>query len=48
MIDFRSEPLEDLFGFVLKKIDQDVIFIFEVQVNGAIRNTGFPGDLSNG
>ena len=47
MVDFRSEPFKNLFGFVLKKIDQDVVFIFEIQVDGTISHAGFPGDLGN-
>ena len=48
LVNFRPKPFKDLFGFVMKKIYQDVVFIFKIQVNCTISHTGFLGDLGNG
>jgi hypothetical protein len=48
LVDFHPKPFKYLFGFVVKKIDQNVVFIFEIQVNRAIGHAGFLGDLGDG
>jgi len=47
-IDFFSEALENLLGFVLEKLNQDIVLVFEVQIDGPIGHTGFSGDFGNG
>ena len=39
------ESIEHLFGFVAEKLYQYVVFVFEVEIDGAIRNPGFSCDL---
>jgi hypothetical protein len=47
-IDFFSEALKNLLGFVLEKLNQDIVLVFEVQIDGPIGHTGFSGDFCNG
>ena len=39
------ESIEHLFGFVAEKLNQYVVFVFEVEIDGAIRNSGLSCDL---
>ena len=47
-IDFFSEALENLLGFVFEKLDQDIVLVLKVQIYGPIGHTSFSGDFSNG
>jgi hypothetical protein len=47
-IDFFSEALKNLLGFVLEKLNQDIVLVFEVQIDGPIGHTSFSGDFGNG
>lgn len=47
LADFFPEQVENLFGLVGKKLHQDVVLIFEIQINRPVRYTGFPCDLGN-
>jgi hypothetical protein len=47
-IDFFSETLENLLGLVFEKLNQDIVLVFEVQIDGPIGHTSFSGDLGNG
>jgi hypothetical protein len=47
-IDFFSEALENLLGLVFEKLNQDIVLVFEVQIDGPIGHTSFSGDLGNG
>ena len=42
------ETGKNLFGLIGEKLNQNIIFVLEIQINGSIRNTGFPRDLRNG
>ncbi len=42
------ETGKNLFGFVGEKLNQNIVFVLEIQINGSIRNTGFASDLRNG
>jgi hypothetical protein len=48
LFDLLPETVEDLFGFVLKKLNQNVILVFEIEVYRPVGNSGFPCDLGNG
>ncbi len=43
-----SETSENLLGLVIEELNQNIIFVFEIKIDGAISHTGFFGDLSNG
>jgi hypothetical protein len=47
-IDFFSEALENLLGFVFEKLNQDIVLVFEVQIDGPIGHTSFSGYFGNG
>jgi hypothetical protein len=47
-IDFFSEALENLLGFVFEKLNQDIVLVFEVQIDGPIGHTSLSGDFGNG
>jgi hypothetical protein len=48
LIDGFPEALEHMVGHPLVKLHQDVVFIFEIQIDGSIRDTGLLGDLGDG
>jgi hypothetical protein len=48
LIHLFSETSKNLLGFVIEELNQNIIFIFEIQIDGAISHAGFFGDLSNG
>jgi len=41
------EATKDLFGFIVEKVDQNIIFIFEIKIDCPIGNPGFFCDLRN-
>jgi len=43
-----SELLEHVFCFVAEKLNEDIVFVFEVQIDRAVCNTGGSGDLRDG
>jgi hypothetical protein len=47
-VDFFPEPGKYLLGFVAEKLHQYIILIFEIKIDRAISDIGFPGDLRNG
>jgi hypothetical protein len=47
-IDFFSEALENLLGFVFEKLNQDVVLVFKIQIDGPIGHACFSGDFGNG
>jgi hypothetical protein len=47
-IDLLTEALEYLLGLIAEKLDQDVVLVFEIEVDGSVGDTGFTGDLGNG
>lgn len=48
LVNLFTKAGKDLPGFVIEEMDQNVIFIFEVKVNGPIGDTGRPGNLGYG
>ena len=47
LIHLFPETAENLFGLMIEKLNQNIIFIFEIEIDGAVSHTGFFGDLSN-
>lgn len=47
-IDRLPETFKYLFGPKAEKLNQNVVFIFKIQVNGAVGDPGFFGNLGNG
>jgi hypothetical protein len=45
---FFPEQIEYLFGLVRKKLNQDVILVFKVEINRSIGHTRFSGNLGYG
>jgi hypothetical protein len=48
LIDFLPKSIKNQLGFVAEEIDQNVIFIFEIEINGTVGHSGFLGDLGHG
>jgi len=46
-VNFLSEAGKNLSGFVTEKLDQDIFFIFEVQIDRTIGNPSFLCNLRN-
>jgi hypothetical protein len=42
------ESIKDPPGFIAEKIEKNIGFIFEINIDGAVRYTGGLGDLRNG
>jgi hypothetical protein len=47
-IDLLTEGFKNLFGPKTEKLNQDVVFIFEIQVDSAVGDPGFFCNLGNG
>ena len=47
-IDRLPKPFKYLLGPKIEKLNQDVIFIFKIQIDGTIGDPGFFGNLGNG
>ena len=48
LVDFLPEAVEHLFGLVVEKLDQNVVLVLEVEIDGAVGNTGLARDLGDG
>jgi len=48
LVDGGPEVIENLFGSVIKKMNQDIVLIFKIKVDGTIGHPGLPGNLRNG
>ena len=48
LVDGGPEAVKNLFGSVVKKMNQDIVFVLEIKIDGTIGHTGFPGNLGNG
>ena len=48
LIHLFSETPENLLGLVIEKLNQNIIFVFEIKIDGSISHTGFLGNLGNG
>jgi hypothetical protein len=47
LTDRIPEPFENLAGLVLVELNQNIVFVLEVEINGSIRHTGLFGNLGN-
>ena len=47
-VQFFSERTKHLFGFIIEKLDQNIVFIFEIQIDGAVGDLCYFGNLGNG
>jgi hypothetical protein len=47
LIHLRPETIKYLLGFIIEKLDQNIVFIFEIQVDSAVGDPGDPGNLGN-
>jgi hypothetical protein len=47
-IHLRPETIKYLLGFIIEKLDQNIVFILEIQINGAVGDPGYFGNLGNG
>jgi hypothetical protein len=45
---FRAERIKHLFGFIVEKLDQDIVFVFKIQIDGTVSHSGLFGNLGNG
>jgi hypothetical protein len=48
LVHLFPEAPENLLGLVIEELNQDIIFVLEIEIDGAIRHTGFFGNLGNG
>ena len=48
LVDGRPKSIKNLLGSVVEKLYQDIVFIFEIKIDGTIRHTRLSGDLGNG
>jgi hypothetical protein len=46
-VNLLSETGKYLSGFITEELNQDILFIFEIKINGTIGNTGLLCDLGN-
>jgi hypothetical protein len=47
-IHLRPKTIKNLFGFIIEKLDQNIVFIFEIQIDGAVGDLCYFGNLGNG
>jgi hypothetical protein len=43
-----SESIKYLLGFIAEKLDQDIILVFEIEIDGAVGNARCLCNLGNG
>ena len=48
LVDRLPEAVKNLFGLVIEKLNQNIVLVFEIEIDGAVGDTGFPGYLGNG
>jgi len=46
-VNFLSEAGENLSGFITEKLNQDIFFVFEIQIDRTVGNPRFPCNLRN-
>jgi hypothetical protein len=46
-VNFLSEASKNLSGFIAEKLNQNIIFVFEIKIDRAVSDPGFPGNLRN-
>jgi hypothetical protein len=47
LVNFLSEAGKNLSGLVTEKLNQDIFFIFKIQIDRTIGNPRFPCNLGN-
>ena len=47
-LNYLPESVENLLGFVAEKLQQDVVLVFEVQIDGTVGHPGLPGNRRDG
>lgn len=47
LIDGSAESIKNLLGPVVEKLHQNIVFVFEIKINGAVCHAGLSSDLSN-
>jgi hypothetical protein len=47
-VNFLPEASKNLSGLVAEKLNQDIIFVFEIKIDRAVSDPCFSGDLRNG
>jgi hypothetical protein len=47
-IDILAKALKNLLGLVIEKLNQNVVFVFEIEINRTVGDTGFFSNLRNG
>ena len=48
LVHLLSESPENLLGLVIEKLNQNIIFVFEIKIDGAVGYAGFFSNLGNG
>jgi hypothetical protein len=46
-VNFLSEAGENLSGFITEKLNQNIFFVFEIEIDRTVGNTRFPCNLRN-
>lgn len=46
-VNFLSEAGENLSGFITEKLNQDIFFVFEIEIDRTVGNPRFPCNLRN-
>ena len=46
-VNFLSEASKNLSGFIAEKLNQNIIFVFEIKIDRAVSDPCFPGNLRN-
>ena len=44
LVDRFPEPIKYLFGLIAEKLNQNIIFIFKIEINGPVSDPGFLGN----
>gem|GEM_PF-2328616 len=47
-LDIFAKTLKNLLGLVVEKLNQNVVFVFKIEINSAVGDTGLFCDLRNG
>jgi hypothetical protein len=47
-IHLRPETTKYLLGFIIKKLNQNIVFILKIKIDGAVGDACFFGNLGNG
>ena len=47
-VHLRTETIKYLLGFIIKKLNQNIVFILKIKIDGAVGDPGYFGNLGNG